>query len=154
MPSPTPTEQLHHCLVGVDGSTLSQQAFCHALDMVSHAGGMISAVAVIHSPAIVLADPQDRQALIEAERLRLSACLADCVSNFSSKTASMPNDIQLHTEILEGEPVATLLAFAKQKCVNHIVLGHRSKGPIETLLMGSVAKGIVDAAACTVTVVR
>lgn len=150
MPSPTPTEQSHHCLVGVDGSALSQQAFCHAKDMVSHAGGMISAVAVIHSPAIVLADPEDRSDLIEAERLRLAACL----SKLSTTTQSTHTNVRLHTEILEGEPVPTLLAYAKEKGVNHIVLGHRSKGPLETLLMGSVAKAIVDAAACTVTVVR
>lgn len=150
MPSHEPIEQLHHCLVGVDGSALSQQAFSHARDMVSHAGGMISAMAVIHSPAIVLADTEDRQGLIETERLRL----AECLSQLSSNTLSIQANVNLHTEILEGEPVPTLLAYAKQKGVNHIVLGHRSKGPIETLLMGSVAKAIVDAAVCTVTVVR
>ncbi len=150
MPSQTPAEQSHHCLVGVDGSALSQQAFCHARDMISHAGGTLSAVAVIHSPAIVLADPKDREGLITAERLRLANCLTDLTTENPS---GHPN-AEVLTEILEGDPVSELLAYAKQKGVNHIVLGHRSKGPIETLLMGSVAKAIVDAATCTVTVVR
>lgn len=154
MPSSAPTEQPHHCLVGIDGSTLSQKAFRSAVELIAHAGGKISAVAVIHSPAIVLAEPENRQALIEAERSRLSDVLSACVNPSSSLAGSIQAGIEVHTEILEGEPVPTLLRFAKQNGVNHIVLGHRSKGPLESLLMGSVAKAIVDGAACTVTVVR
>ena len=154
MPSSAPTEQPHHCLVGIDGSALSQKAFQSALDLVAHAGGVISAVAVIHSPAIVLAEPENRQALIDAEHSRLSGALSACLTQCSNHASSTQTNIQVQTEILEGEPVPTLLGYAKQKGVNHIVLGHRSKGPIETLLMGSVAKAVVDAATCTVTVVR
>jgi len=140
--------------VGIDGSTLSQKAFRSALELVAHAGGKISAVAVIHSPAIVMAEPENRQALIDAERSRLSDALSACVDQSSSHADSTHAEIEVHTEILEGEPVPTLLRFAKQNGVNHILLGHRSKGPIETLLMGSVAKAIVDGATCSVTVVR
>lgn len=154
MPSAAPTEQSLHCLVGIDGSTLSQKALRSAIELVAHAGGKISAVAVIHSPAIVLAEPENRPALIETERSRLSDALLESTSELSGHTGSPQTHIELHTEILEGEPAPTLLRFAKQNGVNHIVLGHRSKGPIETLLLGSVAKAIVDGATCTVTVVR
>jgi len=140
--------------VGIDGSVLSQKAFRSAVEIIAHAGGKISAMAVIHSPAIVLAEPENRQALIEAEHSRLADALSTCVARSSGHIASTQAEIEVHTEILQGEPVPTLLRFAKQNGVNHIVLGHRSKGPIETLLMGSVAKAIVDGATCTVTVVR
>jgi len=58
------------------------------------------------------------------------------------------------SHLLEGHPVEELLDLAGRIKADHIVVGHRSKGMFERLLMGSVAKRVVDFARCTVTVVR
>ena len=44
--------------------------------------------------------------------------------------------------------------YAKKKGVDLIVVGTRGMGGIKKLLLGSVAKGVVDSAGCSVIVVR
>ena len=135
-------------LVGVDGSKQADKALRFALDMARHAGSELHVAAAIHSAEIELADAQEQASLIEKVRQRMNQVLAEAeaLAQSQSQTASL--------HLLEGHPVEELLALAARIQSDHIVLGHRSKGMFERLLMGSVAKRVVDFARCSVTVVR
>lgn len=137
-----------HCLVGVDGSALSKKAFQTACELVRGSSAQLSALAVIHSPALVMAEPEERRTLIEHEKKRLSELLADWVNQVPELKP------QIQVEVMVGEPSPTLLQHAKAHGVDHIVLGHRSTRSITQWLLGSVAKAVLDGAHCTVTVVR
>ncbi len=135
-------------MVGVDGSDQSSKAFEHALTLARWSGAELHAVAVIHGPDIEMAESPEREQLVARARGRLEDALQ------ALKDKASEDDIELQIHLLEGHPVEQLLELAWQKNVDHLVLGHRSKGLFERLLMGSVAKRVVDFARCTVTVVR
>ncbi len=135
-------------LAGVDHSEQSTQAFRFALELARLSAGQLHVCAAVHDADIELADPEDRSLLIDKARRRMRAVLDH------KQTLAAEHGIKLTTHLLDGHPVEALLALASQINADHIVVGHRSKGLFERLLMGSVAKRVVDFARCSVTVVR
>ncbi len=135
-------------LVGVDGSTQAEKAFDFAARLARWSNSELHAVAVVHGPDIEMADAEERAALVQRARDQLQTVL-DGLHQRAAK-----DDIRLQVHLLQGHPVEQLLELAWQQDFDHLVLGHRSKGLFERLLMGSVAKRVVDFARCTVTVVR
>lgn len=134
-------------LVGLDGSPSSRKALQHALELV-RPGDTLQLVSVASGPDIEIAEPDDRHRLIERARERCHRWIED------ARSVCREHDITPQTEVLTGQPAEELLGLAHRIDCTHIVLGHRHKGLFERLLMGSVAKRVVDFARCTVTVVR
>lgn len=135
-------------LVGIDGSPQGDKAFAFALDLARQAGGRLHCCAVVYGAEIEMAEASEREPLVERRRQRVNKHLQALLESTSGQ-ASTPI-----AHVLEGHPVEQLLELAERENVDHIVVGHRSKGLFERLLMGSVAKRVVDFARCTVTVVR
>jgi nucleotide-binding universal stress UspA family protein len=139
---------MRRILVGVDGSPQGDKALEFALQMASQFQSELHCCAVVYGPDIEMAEASDREALVNRQRERMAAHLDTL--NSSASARKQP----LQTHLLEGHPVEQLLALAERLDVDHMILGHRSKGLFERLLMGSVAKRVVDFARCSVTVVR
>lgn len=135
-------------LVGIDGSPQGDHAFAFALELADNTQGRLHCCAVVYGPDIEMAEATEREALVERKRQRMRQHLDGLVERGSR--AGFPPEIHL----LEGHPVEKLLELSRRENIDHIVVGHRSKGLFEQLLMGSVAKRVVDFARCTVTVVR
>lgn len=135
-------------LAGVDPSEQSTKAFRFALELARLSGGQLHVCAAVYGADIEMADPEERASLVDRVRKRMRATL----EHKQSLAAEAGLDITIH--LLEGHPVEELLALSARIGANHIVVGHRSKGLFERLLMGSVAKRVVDFARCSVTVVR
>ncbi len=135
-------------LCGVDESAQSRKAFEHALQLGVWSGAEVHVAAVIHGADIEMAEPDERERLQQRAQERLKALLAQL------EQRGLEDDIQVHSHLLTGHPVERLLELAWNDSFDHIVVGHRSKGLFERLLMGSVAKRVVDFARCSVTVVR
>ncbi|MEE4638475.1 MAG: universal stress protein [Wenzhouxiangella sp.] len=135
-------------LVGIDGSPQGDKAFAFALELARQAGGTLHCCAVVHGAEIEMAEATEREALTNRRREWLSEHL----TRLTDDAIDQPHRPVSH--LLEGHPVEQLLHLAEREKIDHIVLGHRSKGLFERLLMGSVAKRVVDFARCTVTVVR
>ncbi len=67
--------------------------------------------------------------------------------------ANIPDDIEVHPIVVEGNPAELILKHAKKNAVDLIVIpSHNNQ--IENLLLGSVAAKVVRHASCTVTVVK
>ncbi|MFP4207250.1 MAG: universal stress protein [Wenzhouxiangella sp.] len=137
-----------HILIGIDGSPQGDKAFAFALQLARQNQASLLCCAVVYGPDIELAEASERDALVERRRKRISRHLQALADSVGSEGPTP----DLH--ILEGHPVEQLLGLAEREQIDHIVVGHRSKGLFERLLMGSVAKRVVDFARCTVTVVR
>jgi len=135
-------------LVGIDGSPQGDKAFSHALNLAHQADAALHACAVVYGADIEMAEASEREALVERRRSRLH----QHIDRLAAQAADTGTTV--HTHVLEGQPVEQLLGLASQLQIGHIVVGHRSKGLFEQLLMGSVAKRVVDFARCNVTVVR
>jgi nucleotide-binding universal stress UspA family protein len=134
-------------LVGLDGSSSSRKALRHALDLY-RSGDTLHLASVASGPDIEMAEPDEREALVERARARCHTWIEE------ARAICQDRDCSPEAHVLKGQPAEELLGLAHRIQCTHIVLGHRRKGLFEQLLMGSVAKRVVDFARCTVTVVR
>ncbi|MEE4297530.1 MAG: universal stress protein [Wenzhouxiangella sp.] len=139
---------IRRILVGVDGSPQGDKAFDFALQMASQFQGELHCCCVVYGADIEMAEACDREALVEKRRARMRTHLQNLCSSADAQRVAP------QTHLLEGHPVEQLLMLSERLDVDHMILGHRSKGLFERLLMGSVAKRVVDFARCSVTVVR
>ncbi len=61
---------------------------------------------------------------------------------------------KVRSEIREGKPARTLVAYAKSHHIDSIFVGSRGVGELEATLLGSVSGKVGMLAECTVTIVR
>ncbi len=133
-------------LVGYDGSSHSQKAFRHALELAkaNQSGLLVLSVAVPAEPAV---DVEMEDMLEEAEE--------HFREDFKQLEASAKEKgVDLETQILVGHPAEQIIRHAKEWGADLIVVGHRGKGRIAEWLLGSVSKRVTSYAPCSVTVVR
>lgn len=134
-------------LVGLDGSPSSRKALQHALDL-CQAGDTLHLASVASGPDIEMAEPDEREQLIHRAQKRCHTWIEE------ARAICQDQECAPEAHVLSGQPAEELLGLAHRINCTHIILGHRRKGLFEQLLMGSVAKRVVDFARCTVTVVR
>ncbi|MEM0293835.1 MAG: universal stress protein [Saccharolobus sp.] len=58
------------------------------------------------------------------------------------------------TVILEGEPITTIVEYAKKENVDIILVGSRGLSRLKKVFMGSVSQGILELANIPVVVVK
>jgi nucleotide-binding universal stress UspA family protein len=136
-------------VVGLDGSTASEQALGYAFQAAARAGAALRAVhawddlGALHSPmapAEVL--PVDE---IEAAALRM---LAEQVASWQEK---YPN-VAVEGQVIHERPAAALIELGG--LARMIVVGSRGRGGFARLLLGSVSQAVVRHANCPVVVCR
>jgi len=63
-------------------------------------------------------------------------------------------DIDIVSEILEGNPAKEIVEYANKKNINLIVMGTSGKSGIDKLLLGSVAEKVSKRAQCPILLVK
>lgn len=137
-------------LIAVDGSA-------HALDAVRHAMRLREAGLRCE---LVLATVQEPTYLYE----RILPPTSDVLERISgaighealhgAQALLEQAGVPCEYEIGSGEVAATLLAIARQKGCDGIVLGARGLGAVKGVLLGSVSQAVVQHAGLPVTVVK
>ena len=61
----------------------------------------------------------------------------------AKKRESLPADMAVETHLLEGNPLHALLDFATEQEADLVVLGSHGHGVMASVLLGSVAEGLV-----------
>ncbi|MFC7131594.1 MULTISPECIES: universal stress protein [Salinibaculum] len=146
-------------LVATDGSDPAENALAYATDIGDATGGQITAVYAVDpavyerrgsEPASGLGDADERfiiESVEQAEERGLEI-LEDAVDF----CADLGQDIE--TELLYGDPVSQIAAYAEENGFETIVVGHRGRSEHEEAMLGSVAKSLVERATVPVAVVR
>ena len=62
--------------------------------------------------------------------------------------------VSAHGHVVWGRPAEEIVKAAEEGGYGTVVLGHAGHGRLEALLLGSVAKHVIDHAHCSVLVVR
>lgn len=134
---------MHPVLLAYDGSDQSRNAAARAADLARRLGVSVKVVLVgevIESgyggPVPVVDTEVYDQVLAEG---------VDLVRKSGVDAAGT---------LLWGSPAEQIVEAAESHGCDPIILGHRGKGGLETLLLGSVAKDVIDRAHCSVMVVR
>lgn len=141
-------------LVCTDGSPHSMKAVNEAASLATRCG--FAEITVIHAYTVdryptdsMLHLNQEIVTLIEKEkRRRGNAILRKAAAVFADA------GLDVHTVLLEGHPVSTILDYAHKSKYDIIVVGSRGLGGLSKALLGSVSNAIVQEAKINVLVVK
>jgi nucleotide-binding universal stress UspA family protein len=139
----------HGVVVGVDGSPDSENAIDVAFQLAAETHEPLRAVRAWADPAVLgpgamLPLVYDPALVTQEERL----VLAEAMAGWSEKYP----DVAVEQHVLRGHPVATLLRAGAE--ARYLVVGARGRGPLRSLLLGSVSHGVLHHADGPVVVVR
>jgi nucleotide-binding universal stress UspA family protein len=136
-----------YSLVGYDSSDTSQRAFRFAIEMARCGGGRVRVVYVLQ----VTQGGADACSLMitDESRNRTQELLDEL-------RAIAPDAIdRVDLEITHGSPGDVLVNQVRQHPdIDHIVIGHTSRGTLGRWLLGSVSEDVLAGAHVPVTVVR
>ncbi|MFN2218725.1 MAG: universal stress protein [Anaerolineae bacterium] len=131
-------------LVPVDGSKHARFAVQMAIDLAKCHKSFVYLLHVIRDLSL----PQEILSMIQAgevtqSRMEILQDSAAIILENASNRFEQAGITDVQTDYLMGDPASQILAYAQEKGVSLIVLGHRGLGPTEGLL-GGVARKLVN----------
>jgi len=135
---------MQRIIVGYDGSASAQRALNQGVELAKRLGAPLT-VLTAADDQFVRGDGQVTMAADESLAARIAEKGAEQAREIGLKDV----DTITSTEA----PAKALVTATKDGC-SLLVVGHRGVGGIQELLLGSVAKSVVDHAGCSVLVVR
>lgn len=142
---------------GIDGSSGSRSALREALRTAARRGDRVRAVAVYEPPEVWAAwsygaasgiPAADREAIREAEVDAAHTMVDDVTAGLAAEIDPMP---AITVEAIAGRPAEVLVDLARE--ADDLVVGHRGRGALGSMVLGSVSLGCVLHATGPVTVV-
>lgn len=130
--------------VGVDGSALSEVALAQAFEQASVRGVGLHVVHAWWTRATAGQTPDTQRDQIAQEGLTLSEALVGWAETYP--------DVEVRVTMPVGPAVLALTEAARG--AELLVVGSRGLGGVRGLLLGSVSRGVLKHATCTVVVVR
>lgn len=137
-------------LLAVDGSATSEAALDVACSLANAYGGTIAALHVL--PGDLHLQGRRIHALPEMEADKRRAAFA--IARAAEDRAKSQHGVSFQVKIVDGDPVDELLAAAETSGADTIVLGNRGQNALATLVLGSVAHGIMERSRRPVLVVN
>ncbi len=137
-------------VVGVDGSTQSRHAAAVAAAMAASMSAALHIVTIVRPPEGwwgVVGSPPTATALGNT----LSEARTEILDSIISEIDLDGVDYETVEDI--GDPGRMLVDYATSAGADVLIIGKRGAGPIERLLLGSVANHVVHDAQCPVLVV-
>lgn len=138
-------------LVGVDQSEQSRRAVEFAAKRASELDRSVVVVHVIHWSPFSFNTPEEnehrhqmRKAEIEAATTQIIEPLADLARE---------TGVTVDTVVKHGDPVDMLIQIAKERAVDHVVLGRSGDSRVKRAFLGSIPAHVVQHAPVPVTVV-
>jgi nucleotide-binding universal stress UspA family protein len=125
-------------LVGIDGSTESRTAADLAADLAAATGSDLVLAYVVSLPLALAPEAPYLERWDVAEREYARKWLDDVAATCRTR------GIAVETVMPSGPPAETLANMASQRGVDLVVVGHRGRGAISRVLLGSVADRLVQ----------
>jgi nucleotide-binding universal stress UspA family protein len=138
---------VNYSLVGYDSSDTSQRAFRFAMELARCGGGRVRVVYVL----------QVTQGGVDACSLMMTEESRDRTEELLAELSAIATDAadRVDLELTHGSPGDVLLNQVRQHPeIDHIVIGHTSRGTLGRWLLGSVSEDVLAGAHVPVTVVR
>jgi Universal stress protein UspA and related nucleotide-binding proteins len=139
----------HGVVVGVDGSALSDAAIGFAFETAAEVGEKLTAIHVWHDPthtgiARMMPGTFNADEVGKGE----GAVLAESMSGWLQKYPQ----VDVEQKVVMGHPVSALVSHAANARI--LVVGSRGRGPLSSLVLGSVSHGVLHHATAPVAVVH
>ncbi|MDH5019325.1 universal stress protein [Halobacterium rubrum] len=139
-----------HVLIPIDGSPQAQNALEYALEEFEAAE--ITVLNVI-DPIEAGYTSQATVPGYSEEWFEQSKTAADELFEDAQATAD-EYDVELQTATEVGRPSRTIVSYAEDEDVDHIVMGSHGRSGVTRILLGSVAENVVRRSPMPVTIVR
>ena len=148
---------MERILVGVDGSAPSLKAVDFGADLASKYNAELILLRVVGDRAPELGPAVEEYA--RSEHIPVAAAefvlpMADNVLDNARREALATGATRILAEPSFGDPTEQIIAIARDRDADLIVVGSRGHGRMAGLLLGSVAQKVVGLAHCPVVVVR
>lgn len=146
-------------LVAIDGSDAADDALAYATDIADATGGTITVVYAVDPSVYETGGTEPISTLSDADQRLILESVADAEDrglDLLEKAVELAADLghAVETELLYGDPVTQVTDYAAEEGFDTIYLGHRGRSERADLMLGSVAKAVVERATVPVTVVR
>ena len=148
---------MERILVGIDGSAPSLKAVDFAADLASKYNAELILLKVVEDrpPELEAAvEAYARSEHMPAAEAKLVLTMDDDILDNARREALAKGATQISIEPSFGELAAQIVAAARDREADLIVVGSRGHGRLAGLLIGSVAQKVVSLAHCPVVVVR
>ena len=142
---------VEHILVPVDDSEMSCDALEYAITSCEDAE--ITAVHVIDEHDIRVPRGIESQSVGRDEIVKTYRHRAETILDDARETAAK-HDVEIETEILEGDVSRTILEYVEGGDVDHVVMGSHGRRGAGRVLLGSVAESVTRRSPVPVTIVR
>jgi nucleotide-binding universal stress UspA family protein len=138
-----------HVLVPFDGSTHSRRALAYALETFTDAD--ITALYVAYPPTERVRDAPGSETLQgwEDEREGHTESVLSGATDIAEEHGR-----SVETRSVAGTPADTIVEFAEEEAVGHVVLGSAGRDGIVRLLLGSVAETVMRRSPASVTIAK
>ncbi|MEF8807206.1 universal stress protein [Natronomonas sp.] len=130
-------------LVPLDGSSRSEAALRKAFDLFPEAE--------IHVLHVLQVTEFQHHETMSAYELAVEDC--EEIIDDAERLAS-DHGREIETEVIEGNAAKTILRYAEENDIDHVVMGSTGRSGLSRVLLGSVAEAVTRRAPCSVTIVR
>jgi len=142
-------------LICVDGSDIAQRAVQVGAEISAKFGSNLHILTVVRPYRV---SPELKR-FLQAENLmgEPKYVLDDMTKGIIADGRKMAEDAgakKVETHVVEGKPARSVIEFAADNNIDHIVMGSRGVGEVEAALLGSVSHKVSSLAKCAVTIVR
>ena len=135
-------------LVALDGSPLATDALDHTLAVFPAADITVLNVSVPLDATMSEGGVLDDDGVEENERERAEQLVATATERADERSASVT------TVTEKGRPAETIVGYAEEHDVEHVVMGSHGRTDLSRILLGSVASNVVEQSPVPVTVIR
>lgn len=142
----------HGVVVGVDGSPPSRVAVDWGAREAAMRNVPLTLVHVILSPTVRMWPEVPTPPELERRLEKNGRDALQDAREVAEKAMEQPNSVLLHSRMIEGNPVSTLVDLSKE--AELVVVGCRGLGAIGRRLLGSVSWALLHHAHCPVAVIH
>jgi len=125
-------------LIATDGSAAGREAVEHGVELARHEGAEALLVHVAPLSHMVSMNGFGLMGYVPYEPTTLDEKVLD-----DAKAVAEEQDVPATTELLRGDPVHEIVAYADARDVDLIVVGSRGHRALASALLGSVSRGIL-----------
>jgi nucleotide-binding universal stress UspA family protein len=127
---------MNRILITTDGSHGAGHALEQGLSLAADVGAEVVVAYARPSPNPLLGAPY-YQTVITEQAQHARAVITD------AKLHAAPFEVDVTYEVVEGDPVETILELARSHDVDLIVVGSRGLGAVKGLVLGSISNAIL-----------
>ena len=136
-------------VIATDGSSSADQAVAFGLDLAAEQN---AEVFIVHVARVLDIVPMAGFGMPAAQPYELS--VDDELAIQDAATLAAEHGVRVQTELLTGNTVDEIVAYADSIDADLIVVGSRGHGAVANALLGSVSQGVLHEARRPVLVVR